>query len=83
MKKLTLTIQAELEIPDNWELVEHSTGVFVLNVGDQFVDFDITPLVTASDEVDATWSDEDEDFTEEILDMVTGLDSRMEISYLQ
>ncbi|MBK9625969.1 MAG: hypothetical protein KA388_03570 [Rhodocyclaceae bacterium] len=83
MKKLTLTIQAELEIPDNWELVEHSTGVFVLKVGDQFVDFDITPLVTASDEVDATWSDEDEDFTEEILDMVTGLDSRMEISYLQ
>ena len=83
MKKLTLTIQAELEIPDNWELDEHSTGVFVLKVGDQFVDFDITPLVTASDEVDATWSDEDEDFTEEILDMVTGLDSRMEISYLQ
>ena len=83
MKKLTLTIQAELEIPDSWELVEHSTGVFVLKVGDQFVDFDITPLVTASDEVDATWSDEDEDFTEEILDMVTGLDSRMEISYLQ
>ena len=83
MKKLTLTIQAELEIPDNWELVEHSTGVFVLKVGDQFVDFDITPLVTASDDVEATWSDEDEDFTEEILDMVTGLDSRMEISYLQ
>jgi len=83
MKKLTLTIQAELEIPDSWELVEHSTGVFVLKVGDQFVDFDITPLVTASDEADATWSDEDEDFTEEILDMVTGLDSRMEISYLQ
>ena len=83
MKKLPLSLQAELEIPDNWELVEHSTGVFVLKVGDQFVDFDITPLVTASDEVDATWSDEDEDFTEEILDMVTGLDSRMEISYLQ
>ena len=83
MKKLTLTIQAELEIPDNWELVEHSTGVFVLKVGDRFVDFDITPLVTASTAPDATWSDEDEQFTEEILDMVTGLDSRMEISYLQ
>lgn len=83
MKKLTVTIQAELEIPDNWELVEHTTGVFVLKVGDQFVDFDITPLCTASDEADATWSDEDEEFTEEILDMVTGLDSRMEISYLQ
>ena len=81
MKKLTITIQAELEIPDSWELVEHTTGVFVLKVGDQFVDFDITPLCTASEEPDATWSDEE--FTEEILDMVTGLDSRMEISYLQ
>ena len=63
MKKLTITIQAELEIPDSWELVEHTTGVFVLKVGDQFVDFDITPLCTASEEPDATWSDEDEEFT--------------------
>jgi hypothetical protein len=39
--------------------------------------------VTDSGAVDATWSDEDEAFTGEILDMVTGLDSQMEISYLQ
>ena len=83
MKKLTLHIQAELEIPDSWELVEHSAGVYVLKVGDQFVDFDITPLSTSSTDEDATWSDEDEEFIEEILDMVTGLDARMEISYLQ
>ena len=83
MKKLTLHIHAELEIPDSWELVEHSAGVYVLKVGDQFVDFDITPLSTSSTDEDATWSDEDEEFTEEILDMVTGLDARMEISYLQ
>jgi len=83
MKKLSLELHCELEIPDDWELVEHSSGIFVLKVGDRFVDFDITPLVTASDAPDATWSDEDEQFTEEILDMVTGLDSEMEISYLQ
>jgi hypothetical protein len=83
MKKLMLQLNAELEIPDDWELVEHSSGIFVLKVGDRFVDFDITPLVTASTAPDATWSDEDEQFTEEILDMVTGLDSQMEISYLQ
>jgi hypothetical protein len=52
-------------------------------VGDRFVDFDITPLVTASEAPDATWSDEDERFTDDILDMVTGLDSKMEITYLQ
>ena len=83
MKKLSLELHCELEIPDDWELVEHSSGIYVLKVGDRFVDFDITPLVTASDAPDATWSDEDERFTEEILDMVTGLDSEMEISYLQ
>jgi len=83
MKKLSLQLNAELEIPDDWELVEHSSGIFVLKVGDRFVDFDITPLVTVSNAPDATWSDEDEEFTEEILDMVTGLDSQMEITYLQ
>jgi hypothetical protein len=83
MKKLSLVLHAELEIPDDWELVEHPAGIYVLKVGDRFVDFDITPLATTSDEPDASWSDEDEQFTDEILDMVTGLDSKMEISYLQ
>jgi len=83
MKKLTLHLEAELEIPDDWELVEHASGILVLKVGDKFVDFDITPLATLSTAADATWSDEDEEFTEEVLDMVTGLDSQMEITYLQ
>ena len=83
MKKLSLELHAELEIPDDWELVEHSAGIYVLKVGDRFIDFDITPLVTTSTAPDATWSDEDEKFTDEVLDMVTGLDSKMEITYLQ
>lgn len=83
MKKLTLHLRAELEIPDDWEVVEHSPGVFVLDVGGRFVDFDITPLATTSAEPDAVWSDEDEDLTDEILDMVVGVDSQMEISYVQ
>lgn len=83
MKKLSIHIHAELEIPDEWELIEHSPGMFVLKIGDRFVDFDITPLTTTSEEPDAVWSDEDEEFTDEILDLVTGLDSEMEITYLQ
>ena len=82
MKKLSIHVHAELEIPDDWELAEHS-GVMVLKVGERFVDFDITPLVTISSEPDATWTDEDEKFTDTILDMVTGVDSEMEITYLQ
>ena len=83
MKKLSLVLNAELEIPDDWELVEHPSGIYVLKVGDRFVDFDIVPLVTASTAKDAEWSDEDQEFTGEILDMVTGVDSQMEITYLQ
>ena len=83
MKKLSIELHAELEIPDEWELVEHASGIFVLKIGDRFVDFDIAPLATTSTAPDATWSDEDDKFTDEILDMVTGLDSKMEITYLQ
>jgi hypothetical protein len=83
MKKLSLIVNAELEIPDDWELVEHPSGIWVLKVGDRFVDFDIVPLVTESTAKDAMWSDEDQEFTGEILDMVTGVDSQMEITYLQ
>ena len=83
MKTLSLTLHVELEIPDDWELVEHGSGIQVLKVGDTFIDFDVTPLATESDATDATWTDENEALTEEILDMVTGLDSEMEISYLQ
>lgn len=83
MKKLSLVLNAELEIPDDWELVEHPSGIFVLKAGERYVDFDITPLITESAAPDATWSDEDEQLTGEILDMVTGLDSEIEISYLQ
>lgn len=83
MKKLSIHLHAELEVPDEWEIFEHSPGVFVLKTGERFVDFDITPLATTSTDPDATWTDDDEAFTNEILDRVTGLDSEMKISYLQ
>jgi len=83
MKKLTLHLHAELEVPDDWEIVEHSPGVFVLKAGPQFIDFDIAPLATTSTEPDATWTDDDEQLTNDILDCVVGLDSEMKISYLQ
>ena len=77
MKKLTVHIHAELEIPNDWEIVEIGSGVQVLKIGDKYVDFDIAPLASASNEPDATWSDEDEGLTELILDAVTGLDTEL------
>lgn len=77
MKKLTVRIHAELEIPNDWEIVELEGGVQVLKIGDKYVDFDIAPLATSSSEPDATWSDEDEELTGRILDAVTGLDTEL------
>lgn len=83
MKKLTVLIRAELEIPDEWEFVEHPSGIQVLKIGDSFVDFDIAPLSTTSESPDATWSDNDVDLVEEVLACVNGLDTDLEVSYQQ
>ncbi len=83
MKTLIVRITAELQIPDEWELVEHASGMQVLKIGDQFVDFDITPLSTPDDLPDATWSDDDQDLAGKVLDCVTGLDSDLEVGYQQ
>jgi hypothetical protein len=78
MKKLVVSIQAELEVPDDWELTRHPSGIAVLKIGDHFVDFDLTPLTTTSDDPDAEWSDADADVVGEVLDAVTGLDVDLE-----
>ncbi len=81
MRKLNVTIRAELEIPDDWELVDHPSGAHVLRIGDQFVDFDIAPLATASVEEDAEWSDTNVSLVDEVLDTVVGLDVDLEVSF--
>lgn len=83
MKTLIVKITAELQIPDDWELAEHSSGMTVLKVGDSFVDFDITPLATRDDDPDAEWSDEDQNLTTRVLDCVSGLDADLDLSYQQ
>jgi len=83
MKKLTVLIRAELDIPDEWEFVEHPSGIQVLKIGDNFVDFDIAPLSTTSSSPDATWSDNDVELVEEVLECVSGLDTDLEVSYQQ
>jgi hypothetical protein len=83
MKTLTVTIRAELEIPDDWELVSHPSGIEVLKIGDTYVDFDIAPLATASTDPDAEWSDGDHALVGEVLDAVTGLEAEFEIRTVQ
>ncbi|MBK6638391.1 MAG: hypothetical protein IPH08_11940 [Rhodocyclaceae bacterium] len=80
MKNLSVTIRAELEVPDHWELVEHPSGMQVIRIGDHFVDFDLAPLTTTSDSPDAEWSDVDQDLVEEVLDAIAGMDSSLELA---
>ena len=82
MKNLTVLIRAELEVPDEWELVEHPSGIQVLKIGDSFVDFDIAPLTTKSTAQDTEWSDADTDLVNKVLDTVVGIDAEVEIQRL-
>lgn len=83
MKTLTVNIRAELEVPDDWELVEHPSGMLVLKIGDQYVDFDIAPLATRSEAPEAEWSDDDTALVGQILDTVVGIDVELESQPLQ
>ncbi|KAF0103865.1 MAG: hypothetical protein FD187_1499 [bacterium] len=83
MKALTVTIRAELQVPDDWELVEHPSGMLVLRIGDQYVDFDIAPLATRSDDPEAEWSDDDSTLVGKVLDTVAGIEVELESHALQ
>ena len=70
MKKLNVTIQLEMTVPDDWELVDTSEGTPVIKLpGGKFMDIAIDPLF-ATDPEDMWSSTDDEDVLDEILDMV-------------
>ena len=70
MKKLNVTIQLEMTVPDDWELVDTSEGTTVIQLpGGKFMDIAIEPLF-ATDPEDMWSSTDDEDVLDEILDMV-------------
>ena len=74
MKKLNVTIQLQLSVPDDWELVQTSEGTPVVklptaNGGDRFMDIAIEPLFATNPE--ETWTSTDcDDELNDILDMV-------------
>ena len=70
MKKLKVSIQLEMSVPDDWMIVETSEGTPVLKLPNgQFLDIAIEPLFAADPE--EIWSNtEDEAVLNDILDMV-------------
>jgi len=70
MKKLNITIQLEMSVPDDWQIIDTSEGTPVLKLPNgQFMDIAIEPLF-ATDPEDTWSSTEDEDVLNDILDMV-------------
>ena len=70
MKKLNVTIQLEMTVPDDWQLVETSEGTPVIQMADnKFLDLAIEPLF-ANDPEDMWSSSENEDALNEVLEMV-------------
>ena len=70
MKKLNVTIQLEMTVPDDWQLVETSEGTPVIQMADdKFLDLAIDPLFAADPE-DLWSSSENEDELNEVLEMV-------------
>ena len=70
MKKLNVTIQLEMSVPDDWSLVETSEGTPVIQMADgKFMDIAIEPLF-ATDPEDLWSSTESEDELNDVLDMV-------------
>lgn len=78
MKKLNVTIQLEMSVPEDWTLVTTSEGTPVLKLPNgQFMDIAIEPLFATDPE--ETWSStEEEDVLNDILDMVESEEVRYE-----
>lgn len=70
MKKLKVTIQLELSVPDDWDIVQTSEETPVLKLPNgQFMDLAIEPLF--AEDPEATWSStESDEELNDILDMV-------------
>lgn len=76
MKQLRVTIQLELAVPDDWEIVPTSEGTQVLKLPDgQYLDLAVEPLF-ASDPEDLWRSTEDEEVLDNFLEMVENEDVR-------
>jgi hypothetical protein len=69
-KKLTVSIELELTVPDDWQIVETEDGIGVLKIApDQYLDLTFEPMVTS--DIEGSWTNAvTEDFMEELMDMV-------------
>jgi len=81
MKRLQVTINLDMDIPDEWTLVDHPDGVPVLTLGDgRYMYMSFLPMFTKELEPESEWTSEcSEKFTEEVVEMVQDEEVEMKI----
>ena len=81
MKKLQVTITLDMDIPEDWTLIDHPDGVPVLIVGDStYMYMSFLPMFTNELKPESDWTSEcSSDFTEEVVEMVQVEDVAMTI----
>jgi hypothetical protein len=81
MKKLQVTITLDMDIPEEWALIDHPDGVPVLNIGDgRYMYMSFLPMFTNELVLESNWTSEcSTEFAEEVVEMVQGEDVEMKI----
>lgn len=81
MKKLQVTITLDMDIPEEWTLLEHSDGVPVLNIGDgSYMYMSFMPMFTKELEPESDWTSEcSDEFADEVVEMVQSEGVKMKI----
>lgn len=81
MKKLQVTITLDMDIPEEWTMVDHPDGVPVLEIGDgRYMYMSFLPMFAKELVPESDWSSEcSTEFAEEVLEMVQGEDVEMKI----
>ncbi len=69
-KKLSVTIELEMTVPDDWQIVETDDGIGVLKIGpEQYLDLTFEPMVTS--DIEGSWTNNvSDDFMDDLMDMV-------------
>lgn len=81
MKKLLVTIKLEMEIPEDWALVEHPDEIQAIKMNDgRYMYMSFLPMLTEQFSQGSEWSSECSDaFSDEVLNMVVDEDVMMKL----
>lgn len=81
MKAIKVNIQLDMEVPEDWEVVDHPDDIHAFKMTDgRYMYMSFLPMFADSYEVGSTWSSECADeLGTEIVDMVSHEDVEMKL----